>query len=141
MRFVFSRRFYILLAFGLVPLSLSWNFPVLRWLVLVYDVGLVITAISDYFVSRKQIEGLEFERRFDRRFAIGEKAKISLLITNDSPHTLQLDIKDEHPPEMRLHDEREAGIMLRPRATAEFFYYVTPPRRGRWRTLLGFAHR
>ena len=28
MRFVFSRRFYILVALGIVPLSLAWNFPI-----------------------------------------------------------------------------------------------------------------
>jgi uncharacterized protein (DUF58 family) len=132
MRFVFSRRFYILLAFGLVPLSLSWNLPVLRWAVLLFDAGLVAAAVVDYFIIRKKIEGLELERRLGRRLAIGEKAKVSLAIANDSSATLHLDIKDEHPPEMRLDDEREASITLRPRATAEFYYFVTPPRRGRY---------
>ena len=37
MRFVFSRRFYILFALGIIPLSLSWNLPVLRSVVLAYD--------------------------------------------------------------------------------------------------------
>ena len=34
MRFVFSKLFYALLAVGLVPISLSWNRPLLRWLAL-----------------------------------------------------------------------------------------------------------
>ena len=144
MRFVFSRRFYILLAFGLVPLSMSWNFPVLRWAVLFYDLGLVAAAIVDYFTSRKIIEALDVTRQFDRRLAIGEKSKLSILLGNESTATIRLSIKDEHPPEMLLHGGREANITLPPRATAEFYYFVTPPRRGRYsfgRTAVRFLSR
>ena len=41
MRFVFSRLFFVLLALGFLPLSLSWNYPALRYAVLVYDVALL----------------------------------------------------------------------------------------------------
>ena len=53
MSFIFSRRFYIFFVAGLLPLSLSWNFPILRWAVLAYDFLLVSVAILDYFTSRK----------------------------------------------------------------------------------------
>jgi len=52
MRFIFSRLFFILLAAGFVPLSLSWNAPWLHYAVLVYDVLLIALALVDYFVSR-----------------------------------------------------------------------------------------
>ena len=40
MRFIFTKLFYALLALGLVPLSLSWGWPVLRWLTILFDAGL-----------------------------------------------------------------------------------------------------
>ena len=45
MRFVFSRRFYILLALALVPLALSWNLPWLRYFVFAFDAMLIVMAI------------------------------------------------------------------------------------------------
>ena len=37
MRFIFSRRFYLLLALGLIPLSASWTLPSLRTAVVIYE--------------------------------------------------------------------------------------------------------
>ena len=71
-RFVFSGKFYILFAIGLVPLSLSWNFPALRWAVLAYDILLIAAAVWDHRVGRRRIDGLTVTRRFDGRAAIGD---------------------------------------------------------------------
>ena len=132
MRFVFSRRFYILLAIGLVPLSLSWNLPVLRTAVIAFDVLLIGAAIVDYFLSRQLPDGFRIRREFEKRFAIGDASKVSLQIENDTHHTFHLQLKDEYPSEMRLDESREADFSIGPRATAEFFYHLTPPRRGNW---------
>jgi uncharacterized protein (DUF58 family) len=78
MRFVFARRFYILLALGLIPLSLSWNFPALRSAVLIFDVLLVIAASIDYFISGRLLADFTVERRFNRRFRLGDQAQIYL---------------------------------------------------------------
>ena len=47
MPFVFSRFFYLLILLGLVPLSLSWGRPWLRWATLAYDLLLISLAIID----------------------------------------------------------------------------------------------
>ena len=130
MRFVFSSRFYILLAAGLIPLSLSWGWPWLRPFVVAYDILLVIAAIVDYFLSRNLPDGFTIRREFEKRFAIGDPSKISLHVVNDTTRSLRLCIKDEYPAEMKLHEPREAEFTIEPRSTAEFFYHVTPPRRG-----------
>ncbi|MDQ6788294.1 MAG: hypothetical protein M3033_15930, partial [Acidobacteriota bacterium] len=109
MRFVFSRRFFILLAAGFVPLSLSWNFPELRTMVLAYDISLVLLAVIDYFISRKLPEELTIERVFSRRFAIGDETQIELRVENRSRKTFRLQIKDEFPPVMKLSEPREAN--------------------------------
>jgi len=133
MKFVFTARFYILFAFGLVPLSLSWNFPTLQTLVLVFDGSLIAAALLDYFTSRHLAEELSIRREFDRRFAIGDPSTVVLHLENPTDHDLHIKIKDEYPPEMRLDETREADFVIKAQTTAEFSYFLTPPRRGRYR--------
>ena len=130
MRFIFSLRFYILLGFGIVPLSLSWGIPGLRYAVFAYDVLLVAAAVVDYLISRHPPDGFRVTRHFDKRFAIGDANKVSLLIENASDRRLRIQIKDEYPAEMVLDETREAAFSIEPYTTAEFFYDVTPARRG-----------
>lgn len=132
MRFVFSLRFYVLLALALIPLSLSWTFPVLWYAVLAFDIVLVCVAVADYFMSRSLPEGFRISREFDRRFAIGDAARVSVMIENSTPSSFHLRVKDEYPAEMNLNEPREASFDIGPQQTAEFFYHVTPPRRGRY---------
>ncbi len=146
MQFVFSRRFFILLTIGFVPLSLSWNLPVLRSAVFTYDVLLVFLAVADYFTSRKLPGELTISREFGKRFAIGDENEIRLRVENRSPKTFNLRIKDEFPPEMLLKQTREAEFIVEGQRSAEFSYNLMPPRHGRYefgktavRFLCGFS--
>ena len=132
MRFVFSRRFYILLAFAVVPLSLSWNFAALGYAVLAYDVLLIAVAIFDYFMSRHLPEGFTIVRRFSDRFAIGDAITVSLFVDNASSRPLHVKLKDEYPPELTLDETREAEFTVDEQSSAEFYYNLTPPKRGRY---------
>lgn len=132
MRFVFSRRFYILLVIGLIPLSLSWNLPFLRTVVIAFDVVMIISAAFDYFISRRLPDGFRIRREFEKRFAIGDRSKVSLQIENTTGSVFHLRLKDEYPSEMRLDEPREADFSIAPRSTAEFFYHLTPSRRGNY---------
>lgn len=132
MQFVFSRRFYFLLAIAFVPLSLSWGFSALRYAVLSFDLLIVFAAIGDYFASRKLPEGFQLSRSFDKRFAIGDSTKITLHIDNGTDRTFRLRVKDEFPSDMRLDDSREMEFEVHGHATAEFYYHLTPKKRGRY---------
>jgi len=132
MNFVFSRRFFILLASGLVPLSLSWNAPALRYAVLIYDFALVALALFDFFTSRQLPAELTVRREFEKRFAIGDESKIKLLVENASPRDFHLKIKDEFPPELKLSETREAAFTVKAQTTAEFIYGLTPLNRGKY---------
>ena len=132
MRFVFSRRFYILFALGLVPLSLSWNFLALRLAVLAFDFLLIALAFVDYFISRKLPEDFSLTREFGRRFAIGDETQIHLKIANASTKDFHIKIKDEFPPEMILGETRESEFKSEAQTVADFFYTLTPPRRGKY---------
>ena len=132
MRFVFSRLFFVLLALGFLPLSLSWNFPALRYAVLIYDVALISLAFVDYFISRKLPVELTITREFEKRFAIGDETNVKLHIENASPRDFQLKIKDEFPPELKLSETREAAFKIAAQTVADFTYGLTPPRRGKY---------
>ncbi len=133
MRFVFSRRFYILLALGLIPLVLSWNLPFLRTFVFAFDALLIVLAIVDYFISRKLPEDFKITRIFGRRFAIGDANQVHLKVENTTTRSINLKLKDEYPPEMNLDGKREAEFKVAAQTSADFFYVLTPPKRGNYK--------
>ncbi len=148
MRFVFSGQFYILLALAIIPLSLSWNFPVMRYVIVGYDVLLLFALVSDLFVSRQFVIDLTINRKFDSRFAIGDPTKVSVLSDNTSDTALDLKLKDEYPPELTLDEPREFELRIGSNSSAGLFYHLIPSRRGkytfgktfvRFRSRLGFA--
>jgi uncharacterized protein (DUF58 family) len=131
MRFVFTRLFYILLAVGLIPLSLSWGWPVLRWSTLVYDAALFLTAFLDAYFSRLP-QGFRIEREFGGRFAVGAETEVRVRLLNQSPRPVTVQVKDEFPPQMILAGERTARVTLEPQSTAALLYNLRPPKRGRF---------
>lgn len=130
MRFVFSLRFYILLILGLIPLSLSWNYPFLRSLVLAYDIFLILLALFDWFISRKLPAELTLTRSFSKRFAIGDETDINLYLENPTPRNFTLILKDEYPPEMKITGKREEKFTIKAQTAAKMSYTLTPPKRG-----------
>jgi uncharacterized protein (DUF58 family) len=131
MNFTFTRIFYALLAFGFVPLSLSWGRPGLRWAAVVYDVGLLLAAIIDSRLSRLPA-GLEVTREFGGRFHIGGETEVRVRVANHSGRAVRLRVKDEYPPELLLTAPREAAITVAPLETRSLVYGLRPPRRGRF---------
>jgi uncharacterized protein (DUF58 family) len=131
MRFVFTKIFYALVALGLVPLSLSWGRPGLRWLTLVFDAGLLVVAFLDSRASRLP-EGLEIAREFGGRFHIGAETDVRVRVSNNTPRTFKLKIKDEYPPELILLSPREAELSVEPQESKSLIYSLKPPRRGRF---------
>src|SRR4051812_48845785 len=101
MSFVFSRRFYVLVAIGLVPLSLSWGRPWLRWATLAYDVSLLALALLDFRISRVPGD-VTVRREFAGRFAIGAETEVTVRVVNASGKAVRLRVKDEYPPSMAL---------------------------------------
>lgn len=132
MQFIFTSRFYLLFALGIIPLSLSWNVPILGTAVLAFDVILAAAAVTDHMLSRRMAAGIVSSRTFNKRFAIGDPTTVRLHFDNTSQVSMTIWVKDEYPPEMVLNDPREISFDLAPNATAEFSYTVTPHRRGKY---------
>ena len=131
MRFVFTKLFYLLIAAGLILLSLSWGRPWLRWAALAYDVALIALAIFD--ARRSQLpKGVRITREFSGRFAVGAETEVHLNVQNAQPHAISLVLKDEYPPQMKLSDLREAKLRVDGQSSAALVYGLTPPKRGRF---------
>ena len=131
MRFVFTKLFYAVLAIGFVPLSLSWGRPMLRWVALTYDLGLIAVAIFDATNSKLPAK-VRIERHFGSRFAVGAETEVRIEIANHTPRDISLIIKDEYPPQMKLSGAREARVDVDAQTTATMLYGLTPPKRGRF---------
>jgi len=131
MSFVFSRRFYVLAAIGLLPLSVAWSRSWLVWATLVYDVVLLCLAVFDYFISKLPV-GLTVERQFESRFAIGATTTVRLVVQNTGDKTIELKVKDEFPPGLRLDSTREADMILGPGTAATLAYSLSASRRGEY---------
>jgi uncharacterized protein (DUF58 family) len=131
MRFVFSKLFYILLAAGFVPLSLSWGRPMLRWMTLAYDLALIAVAVFDAWNSKLPTK-VVIERHFGGRFAVGAETEVRVEIANHTQRDITLILKDEYPPQMKITGAREARLNLEAQTSAALVYELTPPKRGRF---------
>ena len=131
MHFVFTKLFYVLLAVGFIPLSLSWGRPGLRWATLFYDIVLLTLALVDARMSRKPA-GLQVVREFGGRFAVGAETEVRVVVLNNTPRALTVWVKDEFPPEMQLKGLREARIRVEAQTSAALHYELKPPKRGRF---------
>jgi uncharacterized protein (DUF58 family) len=131
MRFVFTKLFYLLVAAGLIVLSLSWGRPTLRWVALAYDVALIALAIVDGRRSRLP-NNVRITREFSGRFAVGAETEVRINVQNAQPHAVSLVIKDEYPPQMKLSGLREAKLRVDGQSSVALVYGLTPPKRGRF---------
>ena len=131
MRFVFTRLFYLLIAVAFIPLSLSWQYPWLRWVALAYDLLLIALAIVDSRTSHLP-KGISFTREFSGRFAVGAETEVRIQIQNGSNRPIDVVVKDEYPPQMILNGVREGRIDVGAQSSATLIYGLTPPRRGRF---------
>ncbi|HYY56462.1 MAG TPA: DUF58 domain-containing protein [Pyrinomonadaceae bacterium] len=131
MRFVFTKLFYVLMAVGFIPLSLSWGRPGLRWGVLVYDAALVALAFVDARMSRLPA-GVSIVREFGGRFAVGAETEVRVRVLNNTPRAVTVWLKDEYPPGMKLTGAREASVRVEAQMSAALHYELQPPKRGRF---------
>ncbi|HEU4933279.1 MAG TPA: DUF58 domain-containing protein [Pyrinomonadaceae bacterium] len=143
MSFVFTKFFYFLAALALIPLSLSWQQPWLRWVALGYDILLLGAAFAESRFCHLP-KGLMISREFGSRFAMGAETEVRIHIQNASNRSVSLKVKDEYPPQMSLSGMREGRVDVNAQTSATLIYGVKPPRRGRFefgQTALRFRSR
>jgi uncharacterized protein (DUF58 family) len=102
---IFTRRFFILLALGAIPLVFFWSWPWVRGFLIGYDVALFAAAYLDYRRAREGAK-IEVARRLTRRFMIGAENEVQIAVTSRALRKVTFTIKDEYPPELELRGER-----------------------------------
>jgi len=130
-RFVFAKLFYVLIALGFIPLAFSGGRPGLRWLVLFYDIALLLVVFFDARRSRLA-PGISITREFSGRFAVGAETEVQIHIQNPTAAPILLKVKDEYPPQMKLTGLREVRLRVDGQTSASLIYGLTPPKRGRF---------
>jgi uncharacterized protein (DUF58 family) len=149
LRFIFTDRFFVLLAAGLVFLSLGWVYPAMAYFTVVYDLALIGVAVTDYWLSEKAGD-FRVARDLEDRFAMGADNKVTIRIMNRSRRAVTLVIKDEYPAKMEILDSREVRLTVPRGRTRAWTYGLLPTARGsyefgdtavRFRTRLGLLWR
>ncbi|MBL8186993.1 MAG: DUF58 domain-containing protein [Acidobacteria bacterium] len=110
---IFTKRFFILFALGVLPLIAVWTTFAsqtnLKWGLIGYDLLLMALAFVDYKLTEKDSQ-LKVRRVMPRRFMIGEENEVQLHITvklaRRRSRAPAFTIKDEYPPELELRGER-----------------------------------
>lgn len=102
---IFTRRFYILLAVGVIPLLTAWSWPGSKWVMVGYDLALLGLAWLDW---RRAVDvaGVEAKRVLTKRFMIGAENDVQLSLSNRAPRKVTFTLRDEYPPELELRGER-----------------------------------
>jgi len=143
LRFVFSARFFTLLAIGLALLSLGWFNRDALYYTALYDIALFAVAATDYFISEKR-EAFRVERQVEDRFAMGAENEVVIKITNRAQRKVTFRVKDEHPPQMELGSPREVQLTITPGRSRSWRYQLLPTARGSYEfggTILRFRSR
>jgi uncharacterized protein (DUF58 family) len=131
MRFTFTRLFYALLALGLIPLSLSWGRPALRWGAFAFDAVVVLLALIDLRTSHLSPK-IQIERTFGGRFAVGAETDVLVNVKNYTDQPVVVTVKDNYPPTLQLIGPRETTMTVDGQITLALAYRLKPPKRGRY---------
>lgn len=131
LNFVFTTRFFFLLALGIALLSLSWFSRGALYLTLLFDAVLFAVAAADYFLSEKA-KDFQIERQMDDRFAMGAENEVTVKIRNRSRRPVKFILKDEYPSRMELADPREVILTVPPNRSRLWTYSLLPTARGKY---------
>ena len=143
MRFVFTSRFFVLLALGFALLSLGWVSHRVLYVTAIYDVGLLVAALADYLLSEGP-ESFRVEREMEERFAMGAENEVTIKIVNRARRRITFIVKDEHPAQMELVTPREAKLTVPAGRSRAWRYSLLPTARGKYgvgNTVLRFRTR
>ncbi len=103
----------------------------MRWATLAFDVALLLAAAIDARTSLWPA-GVNVERVFGGRFAVGAETEVRVRVLNNTPRGIALMIKDEFPHQMKLSGLREGRVRVEAQSSAALVYSLKPPKRGRF---------
>ena len=131
LNFVFTNRFFVLLAAGIALLSLGWFNRGALYLTIAFDVLLFVVAAVDYLTS-ETAKDFQVERQMDERFAMGAENQVSIKIRNRARRAVKFIVKDEYPPQMELLNPRIAVLTVPNNRSRTWSYELLPTARGKY---------
>ena len=119
----------MLLAIGLVLLSLGWINRDALYITVLYDIVIAAVVALDYLISEKA-SAFRVERRVEDRFAMGADNSVTIKITNLARRKVTFILKDEYPPRMELLNPREVRLTVPAGRSRSLSYNLLPTARG-----------
>jgi uncharacterized protein (DUF58 family) len=130
---IFSKRWMLLFAAGVVPLLLTGVSPGYVRLAQGWYVALVVLALTDWLLF-PDLDMLKVEREADDRMAVGSESPVRVRVRNESPVGLDVELRDTPPDDLSCDLPPEP---FRFRVTGHgrhaAVYHVTPRSRGAYR--------
>lgn len=102
---IFTRRFFILLILGVIPPLLTWPWAGSKWLLVGWNLALLVTAWLDYRQT-EDVSQIQATRHLSQRFIIGAENEVQLEIAMRPARDITFSLKDEYPPDLELRGER-----------------------------------
>lgn len=127
----FTRRFFVLVAVGVLPLLLSGLWAPLAGLGVLWNAGLVAAVVVDFLRSPAPERALSVRRQLADALSVAAENEVVVRVRNETGTTLRATVRDEPPPEFEIAaGSRQADVTLGAWAVQTLRYQVTPPARG-----------
>jgi len=128
----FTRRFFWLVGFGVVPLLVSALAPSFALLAVLWNLLVAALAIIDFLMCPVPDRSLTVQRISDDALSVAAENTVTVRFRNGSRQRLRGILRDEPPADFTLtdHTARERAFVLKPFESSTFTYRVTPLARG-----------
>ncbi len=128
----FTRRFFILVGLGVLPLLASGFYPPLAYLAVFWNAVVGALALLDYVRSPRPETAVSIRRVTDEGLSVAANNEVTLHVRSETPAPLLLlTVRDEPPPEFALTEgARQKDLRLAPYQEATLCYTLVPPARG-----------
>ncbi len=108
---LFTSRFFILLILGVIPPLLTWPWAGSKWLLIGWNVALLVTAWLDYRQA-EDVTQITATRHLSKRFIIGAENEVQIELAMRPARQITFSVKDEYPPDLELRGERLMTITI-----------------------------
>lgn len=123
-----TKRFWWLVAGGILLACLGFFAPGVEWLLIPYNVAIFAAMIVTGLLARRY-DFIRVVRRVDPILSVRMPNQVYLTVENLSDQPIALRLRDE-PPDGCLATQHEFSLTVSPDRPAELHYTITPQERG-----------
>ena len=126
----FSKRFVLLVLFGIVPVCAGWYIDAAFAVSLLYNGLLSVLFITDLFVTSGK-KRLEVSRECEEKLSLGAINPIVIRIRNNTRHLLKITFRDDVPEGIKVQNPM-VNLIAPPHLDSMVQYNVIPVKRGQF---------